>query len=342
MMTAPPEMEEESGFDFWGVLNRRKWLVFLGLVCGMGLGTLFYAKSAVVYESTAFVKIEPKDRFVPINNGNPMFPEYDEGVRHDRFMSQENIINKMFDDRPRLEGLRSFDEYPSRDDKIGYIQENLQIGQDKEEPTLYQVTYQNSLAGDSPAILNALVETYKRNLVDQYSVQKSEIVDNLRKFDDEYTKKYDKEFTEYNRLWQSKIDKNLMFDRNVSQSQILLRDVTDKLADTQERLKSTTSDRERILAAIENGQGGVQQLVWQFRMEKKMPREILPQDRGSRMLETMQLRIGTAEDAYRRSKARLGDGHPLVEDAKDQLDRLRADLEEQLAAPVEDLTFVPY
>ena len=148
-MTAPPEGEEESGFDFWGVLNRRKWLVFLGLVCGMGLGTLFYAKSHVVYESVAYVKIEPKDRFVPINNGsNGLFPEYDEGVRHDRFMSQENIINKMFDDRPRLEGLRSFDDYPSREDKIEYIQENLRIGQDKEEPTLYQVSYQNSLAKD--------------------------------------------------------------------------------------------------------------------------------------------------------------------------------------------------
>ena len=336
MMTAPPDMEDESGFDFWGVLNRRKWLVFLGLVCGMGLGTLFYAKSAVIYESTAFVKIEPKDRFVPISTGNPMFPEYDEGVRHDRFMSQENIINKMFDDRPRLEGLKSFDEYPSREDKIEYIQQNLQIGQDKEEPTLYQVTYQNSLAKDSPAILNALIETYKRNLVDQYSVQKSEIVDNLRKFDEEYTKRYDREFTEFNRLWQSKIDKNLMFDRNVSQSQILLRDVTEKLALTQERLKAASSDRERILAAIENGQGGVQQLVWQFRMEDKMPREIHPRDSGARILESYQVRIGNAEDIYRKSKARLGDGHPLVKDAKDSLDRLRAGYEEQLAAPSED------
>lgn len=340
MMTAPPDQEDESGFDFWGVLNRRKWLVFLGLVCGMGLGTLFYAKSAVVYESAAFVKIEPKKRFVPVSsgNGNPMFPEYDEGVRHDRFMSQEIIINKMFDDRPRLEGLKSFDDYPSREDKIEYIQENLQIGQDKEEPTLYQVTYQNSLAGDSPAILNALVETYKRDLVDQYSNEKSEIVDNLRKFDEEYTKRYDKEFTEYNRLWQKKIDQNLMVGRDVSQSQILLSDATEKLSETQEMLKAATLDRERILAAIENGSGGVQQLVWQFRMENKMPREVHARDSGARMVENLQLRIGTAEDAYRKGKARLGDGHPLVEDAKEQLDRLRASLDDQLSGPIEDLS----
>ena len=339
MMTAPPDMEDESGFDFWGVLNRRKWLVFLGLVCGMGLGTLFYAKSEVVYESTANVKIEPKKRFVPVSSGNgnnPLFPEYEEGVRHDRFMAQENIINKMFDDRPRLEGLSSFDDYPSRDDKIQYIQENLTIGQDREEPTLYQVTYRNSHKEDSPAILNALIETYKRNLVDQYSVQKSEIVDNLRKFDEEYTKRYDKEFTEYKRLWQLKNGQALMVGRDLSQSQVLLNEATKKLSETQEKLKRATLDRERILAAIENGAGGIHQLVWQFRMEDKMPREHHVRDSGARIIEQLQLRIGTAEDAYRVRKARLGDGHPTVEEARDQLARLRADLELQLSGSGED------
>ena len=34
--------EEAEAFDFFGVLNRRKWLVFLGLVTGMGLGGLYH------------------------------------------------------------------------------------------------------------------------------------------------------------------------------------------------------------------------------------------------------------------------------------------------------------
>ena len=41
---------EESAFDFWGVLNRRKWLVFLGLITGLALGALVYAKSETIYE----------------------------------------------------------------------------------------------------------------------------------------------------------------------------------------------------------------------------------------------------------------------------------------------------
>ena len=59
-MGMPPVMlsqEEESAFDFWGVLNRRKWLVFLGLVSGIAIGALVYAKSETIYESVAAVHI---------------------------------------------------------------------------------------------------------------------------------------------------------------------------------------------------------------------------------------------------------------------------------------------
>ena len=93
-------------------------------------------------------------------------------------------------------------------------------------------------------------------------------------------------------------------------------------------LKAATSDRKRILAATENGSGGIQQLVLQFRMENKMPREIQSDSSNVRMLEKLRLRIGDAEDDYRVRKARFGDGHPTVQIAKDQLDRLKASLDE--------------
>lgn len=330
-MMAAPEVEDEPGFDFWGVLNRRKWLVFLGLVSGMALGTLFHAKSADIYESRANVRIEPKKRFVPVSSGNgTMFPEYDDGVRHDRFMDQEIIINKMFDDRPRLEGLKSFNDYPSREDKITYIQDNLEISQDRDEPTLYRVTYQNARAEDSPAILNALIETYKLNLIEQYSDKKSEIVESLRKFDEEYTKRYDKEFTEYKRLWRLKVDQNLMVGQNVSQSQILLSEVTKKLAKTQELLKGSMLDRERILAAIENGEGGIRQVVWQLRSEGKMPREIQPAGTRTRMIENLRLRIGAAEDEYEAIRERRGEGHPQVKQARKIIQRMQASLQDAI------------
>lgn len=192
------------------------------------------------------------------------------------------------------------------------------------------------IEGNSVSLGRGEVELVKIRLEeDTLTPQKNPIVDNLRKFDEEYCKRYDKEFTEFNRLWQSKIEKNLMVGSNVSQSQLLLTEVTKKLGETQEMLKAATSDRKRILAATKNGSGGIQQLVWQFRAENKMPREIQQESRNGRMIESLQLRIGAAEDAYRIRKAQLADEHPAVKKAKDQLDRLMASLDEVLDSPAE-------
>ena len=170
---------------------------------------------------------------------------------------------------------------------------------------------------------------------DTLTPQNNAIVENLRKFDEEYYKRYDKEFTEFNRLWQAKIEQNLMVGQDVSQSQLLLKQTTEKLAETHELLKEAKFDRKRILAATENGSGGIQQLIWQFRTENKMPREIQPESRNGRMIESLQLRIGAAEDAYRIRKAQLADEHPSVKKAKDQLDRLMASLDKVLDSPAE-------
>ena len=66
---APPQDKDESNFDFWGILSRRKWLVFLGIITGMALGALYHAQADTIYKSEAAVKIcllytspSPRDR----------------------------------------------------------------------------------------------------------------------------------------------------------------------------------------------------------------------------------------------------------------------------------------
>jgi len=137
---------------------------------------------------------------------------------------------------------------------------------------------------------------------DSLAPQENFIVANLRKFDEEYTKRYNKEFDEYKRLWESKVESRLMARQN---PHVLLKEVTEKLGETKEMLKAAMSDRERILAATESGNGRIERLVWQFRMEEKMPREVHPQNSNARMLEKLRLRIGGAEDDYRLRKTRF-------------------------------------
>ncbi|MFT5304231.1 MAG: succinoglycan biosynthesis transport protein ExoP, partial [Mariniblastus sp.] len=93
---APTGEESESSFDFWGVLNRRKWLVFLGLVSGMGLGALYDAQCDTIYESVAKIKIEPKDPlFIPMAQGGMIQgASNDAMIRHDQLIGQYNIVNQ--------------------------------------------------------------------------------------------------------------------------------------------------------------------------------------------------------------------------------------------------------
>ena len=52
---APPQ--EMPSFDYFGMLWRRKWLLLLGAMVGVGLGYLYYTKQPPVYQSSAELQI---------------------------------------------------------------------------------------------------------------------------------------------------------------------------------------------------------------------------------------------------------------------------------------------
>ena len=61
MQAGGMDFAQEAKFDFWGVLNRRKWIVFLGLMTGIAIGIWYYYWTAPTYQSAAIIRIEPKD-----------------------------------------------------------------------------------------------------------------------------------------------------------------------------------------------------------------------------------------------------------------------------------------
>lgn len=336
-LIAGPEAEEAAGFDFWGVLNRRKWIVFLGLITGMGLASLFYSKSETVYESQAAVKIEPKKRIpTPISGGSQgLFPEYDDGIRHDRLMSQENIILRMFNENQNLLKLDSLKDFPELAEKIEYIAENFETTQDREEPSLYQVTLQNSERRDAEVLLANLLDTYKRNLIDQYERDEDEVVSSLLGFEERFQKEYKVEQKKLEELINHRTQTTTMLGQNMSESQMLLMDVSKKLSATRDELKDLTQIRNRIYAAMENGTEGIRQIVWQLRSTKKMPSASTSRNGRENLIARYQLRIDSAEDEYLTLRDRLGDGHPSVKLASNRLDRINDSFEEALAGESE-------
>ena len=52
--------------DLWGLLVRRKWLIFIGAVIGLVLGSLYYARTKPTYESHAQLLIQAKMTPLPV------------------------------------------------------------------------------------------------------------------------------------------------------------------------------------------------------------------------------------------------------------------------------------
>ena len=131
--------EEQSGFDFWGILGRRKWIVFLGMITGMGLGTLVHYQTPPIYESTAQVRIEPKDKMVMhLSNSELMLPTVNEGARHDKIIASQLTVRACFEAND-LYQLPSFEDM-NEDDVIIYVLNNLEVAPDKEDPLVYNLS----------------------------------------------------------------------------------------------------------------------------------------------------------------------------------------------------------
>ena len=330
-LLAGPDSEEENGFDFWGVLNRRKWLVFLGLITGMALGAVLHAKSETVYESTARVRIEPKKRFtLPISNSGEILPNYeDSNIRHDRLINQENIILGMLRQNEGLNNLRSLKDLAD-DEKFEYISENLTVSQDREEPSLFLVTYKNSHETDSQILLANLIETYKKNLKDQYEKETDETLARLDEFDRSFRQDYKVQQEKLARLVEERVADFTMFGSNTTESHIMLQKVSEALEETRGELTSLSADRDRILTAMENGSEGIRLAVWIFQNEKKLAKPGQYLDPAERMENRMSEQIMKYEEEYYLTKQRLADGHPTVKMAKARLDRATADYQDMI------------
>lgn len=329
LLLSNPEAEETNSFDFWGVLNRRKWLVFLGLITGMALGAVIHAKSETVYESTARVRIEPKKRFiVPMTGTGEILPNYeDSNIRHDRLLNQENIILGMLKQNEGLNNLRSLKDF-SDDEKFEYISENLNVSQDREEPSLFLVTYRNSHETDSQIILANLIETYKKNLKDQYEKETDETLAKLDEFDRSFRQDFKVEQEKLARLIEQRTANFTMFGQNTTESHIMLQKVTETLEATRGELNTLAEDRDRILAAMESGPEAIRQTVWIFQNEGKMARPGQFMDLGERTEARMSERVSTYEEEWFLMKQRLADGHPSVKMARARLDRAIADYQD--------------
>ena len=257
-MLAPQETEE-AGFDFWGVLRRRKWLVFLGLLTGLFVGGIYNSQCQKVYESKATVTISPKQKQIfKMGNGE----DYDDAAnfdfRHDQLIGEDNILTQCLIkyDLKGLETLR--DKSPT--DQIKSIQDDLVVSQNRDESTKYELNFQSLNPRDAQTVLATVVSTYEKHLNEKYRRVTSDTMELLKKM----SSRFQNERNEIDSKLAAAKDKAEAL-KIAGKSEHITRIITElmnKIDLEKAELSKLTSYLARTETALENGRESVMEHLW--------------------------------------------------------------------------------
>ena len=308
---APPQDKDESNFDFWGILSRRKWLVFLGIITGMALGALYHAQADTIYKSEAAVKIEPRDPvYIPLSQQQFMGADpIDVGVRHDQFINRPNVVNECMN-KNKLNNLRCFENLPE-DKIVPEVIDNLQVIQNVKEEILYELVFYSSRPDDCQTILNNLIATYEDKLEEEYKQDSDEVKTLLKTFQEDFGQDYNRLFEEHQSLLQE-IGGAVVADRNgLNVYELQVRELRELLQEAQMQLAALDAEKRRATIAFNSGRDAIHGHLFKLKQTGKI------RDDGSRRPErednNIELRISELQIERKSLLTRLGEGHRQVQ-----------------------------
>jgi len=258
--------EEESAFDFWGILNRRKWLVFLGIVTGMALGALYHAQCETTYKSEAAVKIEPKDPlFVAMSNQQAyMGPDaVDVGVRHDEFIGRPNVVNQCMT-KNKLTNLRCFENLPE-DKIVPEVIDNLEVVQNQQEEILYELVFHSSRPDDAQTILNNLIATYEDQLEKQYKDESQEVATLLKTVHEEFGTDFKRLSKKHRELIELKGGAVVTEQYGLNVFEVQVREIGNLIEEAKIENHTLTKSKERATAALNRGREAILGYLWNLK-----------------------------------------------------------------------------
>lgn len=335
-MMGMPDFPTESKFDFWGILNRRKWIVFLGLLSGLLLGTLYQYKTPSRYQSVAKFSIQPKDQAFlrysqyGVNQALPSAAEI-LPTRHDKYLVQPELI-KHACETYQLYTKSSFASM-SRDDTVKTIIKNLEALPEKEDPFLFTVYFRAASAADATSVLNNITETYRQTLEKKYAHETTSTIDKYK----EQQIVYQQRLKDAENAILALANDDLIVPRDTNGADlhsVNVKALGPKISDARERLATATTLRDRLIQAIQEGPESMEKEVWklvqgrELTVEKENPRDQL--DRA-RIYENLENSVMSVEGELDLIRDRYGPGHPKYEAIEKRLVRLKKSLDERKA-----------
>jgi len=265
-MLAPPEAEE-AGFDFWGVLRRRKWLVFLGLLAGLAVGGIYNSQCQKVYESKATVTIQPKEKVIYKTDHRDLYDVGSFDFRHDQLIAEENILTKCLI-KHALKDLKTLRDIPATE-QIQALQDDLIVAQNQDEPSMYELEYTSLDPSDAQTVLAVLVSTYQEHLDDKYRQGTSDTMELLQKMSD----RFHREVKAIDEKRKAALDRSeaLNIAGNSVHIQRIVEESMSRIDAEKGALGELTSELARSEAALENGRDATMEHVWLLEKSGKIP-----------------------------------------------------------------------
>ena len=335
-----PQEPEETGFDFWGVLRRRKWLVFLGLLAGLAVGGIYNSQAQKVYESKATVTIQPRERILydPDGQGDPYGDARSFDYRHDQLIGEDNILTKCLI-KYNLKDLETLRDFPPTE-QIKEIQQSLIILQNRDEPTKYELEYRSLNPRDAQTVLATVVSTYEKHLDELYQGNSADTMELLTKMADGFDKDVRRVDEEMKRARDRA--ESLTIAGKPEHIQRIISDLMTKVEDEKGRLSELTTDLARSEAALEADRKSCMDHIWILEKDGKI-------ESGSLQIQTNSEQVAIqfqAIEALELDKnqlirvGNLGPGHPQVRAITLQIEERQAKIAEleQVGAQISGLT----
>ena len=322
-----PDEPSESKFDFWGLLNRRKWLIFLGTLIGAGIGLLIHYKTETTYESYAEVLIEPKNPYrAAMGSTDPVLPGADAFTRrHDKIIDTKDFIEVMMQKNDYFKIMTSYANL-DRSKAVNTALNALEVKPDREEPNKFRLSFKAKDQDESKLFLNSVITAYQTRLENIYSIETNRIAREFKNTTEKIETMLDKAKTSYEAL-RVKYPATIV-NRNETIEQLKLKQLDAEITRAKELFTRKRSEQQWIMDAIQSGQPE-SEIVWILKNNRKVlsdEKDRTGHDQGRRetaLLDQLnQLRIQKSA-----LLERLGEGHPRIKDLNRQLDYYRELLE---------------
>ena len=256
-------VQEGKRFDFWGMVQRRKWIIFILTVFFVALGYVYYVNAEKVYESKAILLIEPNNHIM-IQMDNRAGVENAElnVLRHDKVIPTETIVELCLNNY----GLGKEDYFEGRHptEIVEQIIENLEVIQNREEPNIFELTYRCDDKRISRLVLNRLNDCYKDYLTTKTIRDKQDIIDRVA----ELKAKYDEDLEVARKRFLVIADeiKGPRFDAaDTDQPTFLLRQNINAQSEIKPAIARIENERVLVVNALRQGEEAVKTMIWNLK-----------------------------------------------------------------------------